>query len=69
MQEGTVDLDESIDRWFPELAKAEALTVRVLLNHRSGLPEFESDIPIDMTSFYRGGLRAPFEAIFRAAGA
>ena len=44
--EGGVDLDEPVSRWFPELPKADVITVGALINHRSGLPEFEYDIPI-----------------------
>ncbi len=46
VQEGRVDLDESIARWFPDLPKAGRLPVRVLLNHRGGLPEFENHMPM-----------------------
>ncbi len=46
VQEGRLSLDEPIARWFPDLPKAESLPVRVLLNHRSGLPEFEGDMPM-----------------------
>ncbi len=45
-QEGRLDLDESIARWFPDIAGAEHLPVRILLNHRSGLPEFENHMPM-----------------------
>ena len=45
-QEGRVDLDEPIARWFPDLPKAERLPVRILVNHRSGLPEFENHMPM-----------------------
>ena len=45
-QEGRVDLDESIARWFPDIPGAEQLPVRILLNHRSGLPEFENHMPM-----------------------
>ena len=46
VQQGAVDLDEPISRWFPDLPKAEALPVRILLNHRGGLPEFENHMPM-----------------------
>lgn len=45
-QEGCLDLDEPITRWFPDLPGAVDLPVRVLLNHRSGLPEFENHMPM-----------------------
>ena len=46
VQEGRVDLDEPIVRWFPDLPKAERLPVRILINHRGGLPEFENHMPM-----------------------
>ena len=46
VQEGEVDLDEPITRWFPNLSRADELPVRILLNHRSGLPEFENHMPM-----------------------
>jgi D-alanyl-D-alanine carboxypeptidase len=44
--DGLVSLDSSIAEWFPELPGAELLTVHHLINHRSGLPEYEHDIPM-----------------------
>jgi D-alanyl-D-alanine carboxypeptidase len=46
VQAGTIDLDEPITRWFPDLPRADELPVRILLNHRSGLPEFENHMPM-----------------------
>ena len=42
VQEGAVDLDEPITRWFPDVPRSAELPVRILLNHRSGLPDFET---------------------------
>ncbi len=49
VEEGTVDLEEPITRWFPDLPRASELPVRILLNHRSGLPEFENHMPMIST--------------------
>jgi D-alanyl-D-alanine carboxypeptidase len=46
VDDGEVDLDEPISRWFPEIAKAGEMPVRILLNHRSGLPDFETSMPM-----------------------
>ncbi|MDP6589720.1 MAG: serine hydrolase domain-containing protein [Alphaproteobacteria bacterium] len=46
VQEGVVDLDEPVTRWFPDMPRANELPVRILLNHRSGLPEFENHMPM-----------------------
>ena len=45
-QSGTVNLSTPIGEWFPHLPKADRITVRHLLNHRSGLPEFEFHLPM-----------------------
>ncbi len=44
--DGRIDLDASISTWFPEVPFAEEILVIDLINHRSGLPEFEYDIPM-----------------------
>jgi D-alanyl-D-alanine carboxypeptidase len=49
VEEGKVDLDEPVTRWFPDLPRADELPVRILLNHRSGLPEFENHMPMIST--------------------
>jgi D-alanyl-D-alanine carboxypeptidase len=46
VEEGKVDLDEPITRWFPDMPKAERMPVRILLNHQSGLPDFETSMPM-----------------------
>ncbi len=42
-EEGKIDLDQTIDKWFPDFEKGEIITVRMLLNHTSGIMEM-SDI-------------------------
>lgn len=46
VEEGKVDLDEPITRWFPNMPNAARMPVRILLNHRSGLPDFETSMPM-----------------------
>ena len=43
-EDGLVDLDEPVKRWFPDLPRSDEILVRHLINHRSGLPEFEFDV-------------------------
>lgn len=45
-EERGVDLDASIQSWFPDVPFAKDIQVIDLINHRSGLPEFEYDIPM-----------------------
>lgn len=39
-EEGKVDLDQTIDKWFPDFEKGDIITVRMLLNHTSGILEW-----------------------------
>ncbi|MBB2948850.1 D-alanyl-D-alanine carboxypeptidase [Actinoplanes lutulentus] len=43
--EGTVGLDDPVDRWLPGLVGTE-VTVRQLLGHTSGLPDYADDVPL-----------------------
>ncbi len=46
-QTGKLDLGAPISEWFPDLPGAKDISVIQLVNHRSGLPEFEYYIPMD----------------------
>jgi len=39
VEEGRLSLEDPLARWFPNVPNAEAITVRQLLNHSSGIPE------------------------------
>jgi Beta-lactamase class C and other penicillin binding proteins len=39
-EEGKVNLDQTIDKWFPDFEKGDKITVRMLLNHTSGILEW-----------------------------
>ncbi len=43
-EEGKLSLDDHIDQWLPEVARAQDITVEHLLSHRSGLPSFSDSI-------------------------
>ncbi|WP_269932474.1 serine hydrolase domain-containing protein [Aminobacter sp. HY435] len=47
VEEGKAELGSPIASWFPDLPRANEITVLQLINHRGGLPEFEYDIPMD----------------------
>ena len=53
-EDGKVDLDEPIARWFPDIPKSGDMPVRILLNHRSGLPDFETSMPMISTKVWTG---------------
>ena len=42
--QGLLGLDDPVTRWI-DLPQAEAVTVRMLLNHTSGLPSYTEDGP------------------------
>ncbi|MGE0240225.1 MAG: serine hydrolase domain-containing protein [Parvibaculaceae bacterium] len=54
VEDGKVDLDEPITRWFPKIPKADKMPVRILLNHRSGLPDFETSMPMISDKVWTG---------------
>jgi D-alanyl-D-alanine carboxypeptidase len=55
--EGKVALDDSVARWLPGLVpNGERITIRQLLNHSSGLPEFDQD-PRVLKPYLAGDLR------------
>src|SRR4051794_8136537 len=44
VQEHRLSLDDKLSRWFPKIAKSRLITVRMLLNHSSGLPNLPGDL-------------------------
>jgi D-alanyl-D-alanine carboxypeptidase len=42
--EGVLSLDDTIDGWFPDAPNGGAITVRMLLQHESGLDELDFDL-------------------------
>jgi CubicO group peptidase (beta-lactamase class C family) len=46
VQEGKVSLDDTVSKWFPELTRANEVTIRELLSHTSG---YEDYAPQDYT--------------------
>ncbi|MBZ9675678.1 serine hydrolase domain-containing protein [Mesorhizobium sp. ES1-1] len=46
-ESGKLDLGAPISSWFADLPGAGGISVRQLINHRNGLPEFEYYIPMD----------------------
>lgn len=43
VEEGKLKLDQSIDKWFPDIKNSERITIAHLLNHRSGIHSFTSN--------------------------
>jgi CubicO group peptidase (beta-lactamase class C family) len=43
VDEHEVGLDDTIDRWMPDLPEADEVTLRMLANQTSGYPDYESD--------------------------
>ncbi len=50
VQDGTVTLDDPVQKWLPTLPEAtHAVTLRHLLSHTSGLVDYEDLVPEDLT--------------------
>jgi D-alanyl-D-alanine carboxypeptidase len=72
--EGRLTLDEKVshylgtEAWYGGMPNGDAITVRMLLNHTSGIPEYGSEF---MRSLIRdpGRKRSPLEAVQSVAGA
>jgi CubicO group peptidase (beta-lactamase class C family) len=43
VDDGTVSLDDTIDRWVPELPESDKVTLLMLTNQTTGYPDFETD--------------------------
>jgi CubicO group peptidase (beta-lactamase class C family) len=45
VEDGTLDLDEPIERWLPEFPRADEITLRMLLSHTAGMAAWDGPIP------------------------
>ena len=43
VEEKIIDLEQTIDKWFPTIANSQKITIRHLLSHRSGIHDFTHD--------------------------
>src|SRR3954466_13474988 len=43
VDEHKVGLDDTVDRWMPDLPEADKVTLKMLANHTSGYPDYETD--------------------------
>jgi CubicO group peptidase (beta-lactamase class C family) len=51
VDEGKVSLDDTIDRWLPDIPDADKVTLRMLTNQTAGYPDFEQD-PAWVAAYY-----------------
>jgi D-alanyl-D-alanine carboxypeptidase len=42
-QEGLIDLNATLDRWFPDLPNSKFITLRQVMGHQSGIPDRDYD--------------------------
>ncbi|MGY1683868.1 serine hydrolase domain-containing protein [Geodermatophilus sp. SYSU D01176] len=66
-EDGRLDLDSGIEGFLPDLAGADRITPRHLLQHTSGLGEY-TDQPAVLTDARRAWTRAELVAVAEAAG-
>ncbi len=45
VEDGTLDLDEPIERWLPEFPRADEITLRMLLSHTAGMAAWGGPVP------------------------
>jgi D-alanyl-D-alanine carboxypeptidase len=62
VDEGKLGLDDALAKWFPEVAEAGAITIRMLLNHTSGLPDI-SQLQLDLHCNDPNGIVGPDQLI------
>jgi CubicO group peptidase (beta-lactamase class C family) len=43
VEQGKVQLDDTIDRWMPQLPESDKVTLKMLANQTTGYPDFETD--------------------------
>jgi D-alanyl-D-alanine carboxypeptidase len=66
VEQGLISLEDPLSKWFPDFPNAGQITVRMLLNHTSGIPEF---IPsILMKSIVPSQYWSPEQVVEIAAG-
>jgi CubicO group peptidase (beta-lactamase class C family) len=54
VEEGKLKLDDTLDKFFPEIPNAKKITIAQMLNHHSGIHNFTSD-----TQYFRSYYRRP----------
>ncbi|MEV6521650.1 serine hydrolase domain-containing protein [Longispora sp. NPDC051575] len=57
VDEKKVGLDDPVGRWLPTLPEADKVTLRMLANHTSGYPDYETD-PVFQRAFYADPFRS-----------
>jgi D-alanyl-D-alanine carboxypeptidase len=67
--EGRLALDDTVDRWLPgQVPNGSAITVRMLLDHSSGLPDYTNDPLLnDLRQGRAPGLRTPEQLLAMGA--
>ncbi|WP_159803589.1 serine hydrolase domain-containing protein [Arthrobacter zhaoguopingii] len=73
VEEGLLELDRSVDTYLPGIIKGEgidpkAITVRQLLQHTSGLPEYTTEVIVNEASADRDIYRSPRDVLDLALG-
>jgi D-alanyl-D-alanine carboxypeptidase len=64
--EGKLSLDAPIDRWYPQIPDAAAITVKMLMNHSSGFPDI-SQLQLDLHCADATATISPDELIAKGA--
>ena len=67
-EEGRLSLDDPISNWLPSLPRAKRITVRMLLNHRSGIYDYFANPRYERSVFKRPRHRWRVGETFRLVG-
>src|SRR5690606_22581527 len=67
VEENTLGLDQTIEKYFPTVPNADKITVKQLLSHRSGIHNFTDDQSY-MTWFTQPKSEADMVAVIAAGG-
>ncbi len=63
VEAGKLGLDDPLAKWFPDIPHADVITIRQLLNHTSGIPEFLENPQVIMKSIMPSLQWQPHEVI------
>jgi len=53
VEEGKLSLDDTIDTWFPEQPNGDRITIRMVLSHTSGIPNYNTALGNDVEKWTR----------------
>lgn len=62
-EEQVIDIDQTLDHWFPEVANASQISLKMMLNHTSGITEYNTDAFVEALLSQPGKIWSPEELV------